>query len=79
MKMTISKESSETCVRSDLWPTMTIAELANQQDIVITRISTLSKIMSTGANPTYHQIYSTLQVALADLTKLIEYRSIKQK
>lgn len=77
--MTTSRASPETCVRSDLWPTMTVAELTNQQDMVITRISTLSTIMSGAANPTYHQIYSTLQVALADLTKLIEYRSSKQK
>lgn len=58
------------CIRSDLWPTMTLEELLNQQRMVIDRLSQLASIMS-GAGPAVHNLYGALQVALQDLSTLL--------
>lgn len=66
-------------LRSDLWPTMTLSELTKQQDIAITKISTLSRMIGPIAGPSLLQMYNALQVALADLSALIDNHSQRKQ
>lgn len=68
----------EVDLRSDLWPTMTVQQLAKQQDIAITKLSTLGKMFGVAANPSINYMYGALQVALADLTALIDNRGSRK-
>lgn len=67
----------ERTIRTDLWPSMTVQQLSRQQELVIDKMSTLSKIMG-GATPTIHHMYSALEVALQDISNLVEHRSAKK-
>lgn len=69
----------EVDIRSDMWPTMTVTQLARQQDIVITKISTLASMMGPIAGPSLLQLYNALQIALADLSALIDNRGQRKQ
>lgn len=62
-------------LRSDLWPTMTVTQLAKQHDICITKLGKLTELMGPVANPSLIQMYRVLQIALADLSALVDNRS----
>lgn len=64
-------------IRSDLWPSMSLGQLARQQDLVITKISMMHQMMGINASQSLINLYSALQVALNDLTDLINSRSDK--
>ena len=64
-----------TDLRSDLWLGMTAAQLANQHDLVLTKLSGLSSIVGPSASPSLLHIYGALQFALADLTSLMDTRA----
>lgn len=60
-------------IRSDLWNEMTTAELSQQFDLVLTKISLLQQIRNS--TPSVLPILSALEVALQTLTQLIDNRS----
>lgn len=62
-------------LRSDLWPTMSLSQLARQQEIVIDKVSKLHTLMTIGATPSIQNIYAALQIALKDLNALIDNRA----
>lgn len=66
-------------IRSDLWSTMDISQLTQQQDLVITKISTMHRMLGPSASPTMYNLYAALQVALQDLNQLIDNRSKTNK
>lgn len=77
MTTTISTDdlSPENHLRSDLWPTMSLAQLARQQEIAITKISTLYSMATTNPSQSIQNIYAALQQALTDLNQLIDSRT----
>lgn len=60
-------------IRSDLWQEMTTAELSQQVDLVVTKISLLHQIQQS--TPSVMPILSALEQALQTLTNLIDSRS----
>lgn len=60
-------------IRSDLWNEMTTAELNQQFELVITKMSLLQQIKQS--TPSVLPILSALEVALQTLTQLIDNRS----
>lgn len=62
-------------LRSDLWTTMNVTELARQQEICIDRINKLYSIMGAGGSQSMANIYHALQIANQELTNLINTRS----
>lgn len=66
-------------VRSDLWPSMTLTQLTQQQEIVIDRINKLTSIMGIGYTESLRTMYGALQQANQDLARLIDHRSQKEK
>lgn len=66
---------AQTNIRSDMWLSMSMSQLARQQEIVIEKISLVHRMLGGGASPSVHNIYGALQVALQDLNKLIDSRT----
>lgn len=66
-------------LRSDLWPTMTLAELQHQQDLAITKLANFAKIIGPTSPPSYLMVYNALQAALDQLNALVDIRSQQGK
>lgn len=66
-------------LRSDLWPTMSLPQLLQQQEIAITKVSKFATIVGAGAPPSYVAIYNALQEALNVLNNMIDNRSQQKK
>ena len=66
-------------LRSDLWPTMSPAELGRQQELVVDKLSKLQSMTGVSSTPSFRNIYGALQVAMNDLTQLINNRSQQRK
>jgi hypothetical protein len=64
-----------TTIRSDLWNTMTLGQLTQQQELIIGKISLVYQMTGFNANPSINNIYAALQVALTDLNRLIDSRA----
>jgi hypothetical protein len=62
-------------LRSDLWPTMTLGQLSRQHEIAIDKAALLATMVGSGSSPSIINLYSALQVALKDLSALIDNRS----
>lgn len=71
----IDEMDAQTNIRSDMWNSMTLSQLATQQELVITKISRLYSMTGFSANPSINNIYAALQVALTDLNQLIDSRT----
>lgn len=70
----------ETQIRSDLWSTMNMHELLNQQRLVLNRLSTAGNLL-TGmyANENMRGLYQALQHASDTLTEMINQAASKKK
>lgn len=66
-----------TTIRSDLWPTMSVSQLNQQMDLVITQIAQLHSIMGPSSSLSIHNMYGALQTALQDLNALIDNKGSK--
>lgn len=67
--------SPEESLRADLWPTMSLGQLARQQDIAITKISLIHQMAANNTSPAIQNIYGALQRALQDLNELVDSRT----
>jgi hypothetical protein len=65
-------------LRADLWPTMSVSQLARQQELAIDKISKLHTMMGAQASQSLINIYGALQQALKDLNALIDNRSAQK-
>lgn len=70
--------SPDTDVRADLWGTMSLSQLHRQQDLLLERLNRLYALAATGA-PTAIGLQKVLQLAMSDLTRLIESKSVQPK
>jgi len=61
-------------IRTDLWNTMSLAELTRQRELVLDRIGVLRNIPDQG-NPSIQSLHSALQFGLADITRLIDSKT----
>jgi hypothetical protein len=61
-------------IRSDLWTTMNAHELSNQQNIMLTRMSKMSTMISASSPPSMIMMYNSMQGALNHLNHLLERR-----
>lgn len=68
-------DSPQHNIRSDLWLTMDLPALTNQQDLILTKLSTLSSMLGGNASQSHRDIYMAIEVALDEINKLIEHRS----
>lgn len=65
-------------LRSDLWPTMSVSQLARQQELAIDKVAKLHTMMGASASPSLINIYGALQQALRDLNALIDNRATQK-
>jgi hypothetical protein len=70
----VSENDPQVQVRTDLWPTMNIAQLNRQREIMLDHLSKLQSIMSESPGPTLRNMYGALQTGLKDLSDLIDHR-----
>ncbi|MCK9369594.1 hypothetical protein M0R04_06775 [Candidatus Dojkabacteria bacterium] len=63
------QDDVEVNIRTDLWPTMSTQQLSVQQELVLDKLNLLS-YMSQG-DPTVMNLRCALDIAMADLNKLI--------
>lgn len=61
-------------IRSDLWTSMSVPELSNQQELITKKISLMTSMGGLMNMVTYRDMQGSLQSALAALSGLIEYR-----
>lgn len=67
-------------IRSDLWPTMSLSQLHKQRDLIVEKMSLLRSMMPFGAAPpTVRTLFSALQIALNDVTALIDNRATQKQ
>lgn len=69
MEQSIQKESWEIDIRTDLWHTMNSHQLTIQQDLILHKLVTLSKLGPT--HPVARDITIALQRALEQLNNII--------
>ncbi len=62
-------------LRSDLWPTMSLSQLARQQEIASDKVSKMHSLMSMGNTQSITNLYAALQIALKELNTLIDNRA----
>lgn len=77
--MALIEDTPETMIRTDLWNTMSAGELARQQDLLITKMSTLQLMIGANVSPTILSMQQALQYGLDDVRRLIENKSVKEK
>lgn len=70
-------EKQLTEIRADLWETMNSSQLSRQQELILSRLSTLQKMMP-GTESTIG-MYKALDHALNIVTELIETRNKNNK
>ena len=75
MEMDKDQEKLETDIRSDLWLTMSVAQLNNQRELILDKITTT---LALGSHPTALSIHAALQMALTDINNLIDSRMTKK-
>lgn len=75
--MALIEDTEETMVRTDLWNTMTLEQLARQQDLMITKISTIAQLVGANTNPSILVMYNAMKLGMSDLNKLIETKATK--
>lgn len=67
-------------IRTDLWNSMALPELYEQQALLTTKLLTVSTMMDGGnAVPSIMSIYSALQMGLDDITKMIDAQAEQHK
>lgn len=70
----------QTNVRTDLWPTMSLTELANQQDLLLTKLALMSSMINGAmATESIRTIYRALHTALDDLNFLLDRAANNKK
>jgi hypothetical protein len=65
-------------IRTDLWNTMSLAQLTKQRELLLDRINTLQRIPDQN-NPSIRDLFLALQYGLDDITKLIDYKTEHQQ
>ena len=58
-------------IRSDLWTKMTIDQLNDQHNKLLTRMSHVQQMMGGSASPTVVQMYGAMQHALSQLNNIM--------
>lgn len=67
-------------IRTDLWNSMTLSELYEQQALLTTKLMTVSNMIDgASAAPSILSIYSALQMGLDDITKMINTQTEQSK
>jgi hypothetical protein len=77
--MAIIEDTKETMLRSDLWNTMSMSDLIQQQDLMIAKISALQQMVGINSSPSLATMYHALEMGFKDLNKLIDSKSAKEK
>lgn len=77
--MALIEDTPETMIRTDLWATMSLEQLARQQDLMIDKLSTVQQMASGNASPSVLAMYSAIQMGMTDLNALMESRAKKGK
>jgi hypothetical protein len=77
--MAFVEDTPETMIRTDLWNEMTSSELAKQQDLLISKMSTLQLMVGSNMAPTINSMIQALQYGLDDINKLLENKTSKDK
>lgn len=64
-------------IRTDLWDTMSLTQLHRQQELMINRLNTISRMMSstTGTPQTVIDMYAAVHKANAALNAFVETKS----
>lgn len=62
-------------LRSDLWPTMNMMQLSQQQELVVDKLNKLNSLVALGYSESMRTMQFALERAMQDLTQLINYRS----
>lgn len=61
-------------IRTDMWNTMSLAQLTKQRELVLDRINVLMRIPDQN-NPAIRDLSFALQHGLTDITRLIEQKT----
>lgn len=77
--MPLIEDTEETMLRSDLWPTMTVSELAKQQELMVTKMSALTYMMGANPSESIRTMYLAMQRGAAELNRLLDTRSAQEK
>lgn len=77
--MALIEDTEESMLRSDLWPTMTVAELVKQQELMVTKMSALLYLMSASPSPAVEAMYSAMQMGFNDLNNILNTRTSQEK
>lgn len=77
--MPLIEDTEESMLRSDLWPTMSVSELAKQQELMVTKMSALLYLMGTNPSPSVSALYSAMQMGFADLNRLLDTKTTQEK
>jgi len=77
--MALIQDTEESMLRSDLWPTMTVAELAKQQELMVTKMSALLYLMSANPSPSVEALYSAMQMGFNDLNNILNNKAAQEK
>jgi hypothetical protein len=70
----VNENDPQVQVRTDLWPTMNIAQLTRQRELMLDHLSKLQSIMTDNPGTTIRNMYGALQTGLKDLSNLIDHR-----
>lgn len=77
--MPLIEDTPETMLRADLWHTMTVSELAKQQDLMTQKITAIMNLMGPQTSPSVLAMYSALQRGSNELNKWIETKNAQEK
>lgn len=77
--MAMIEDTPETEIRTDRWHEMSLGELSHQQELMVKKMSAILNLMGTNPSPSIASIYSAMQMGFADLNKLIDYKTSKER
>ncbi len=77
--MPLIEDTEESMLRSDLWPTMSVAELTKQQELMVTKMNALLYLMSASPSQSVSAMYSAMQMGFNDLNNLLNAKSAQEK
>jgi hydroxylamine reductase (hybrid-cluster protein) len=77
--MALIEDTPETEIRTDRWHEMSLGELSHQQELMVKKMSAILQLMGTSPSQSISSLYNALQMGFADLNKLIDYKTSKER
>lgn len=75
--MAFIEDTPETMIRTDLWNEMSPSELANQQDLLVTKMSALHLMVGANTTETVTSMIQALQYGIDDIRTLLDNKSTR--